>query len=95
MPLDLFLQLLGAQGFVDISGCITKNSIPLADWYYKTNDASVVDSVRVIDTNQDETNELKLLLLIHNIPVHLLPEDDEESIDLFEYFHKQIGDDND
>ena len=94
MPLELFLQLLVAQGFVDISGCITKNSIPLADWYYKTNDTSVVDSVRVIDADQDETNELKLLLLIHNIPVHLLAEDDTESIDMYEYFRTQMSDDD-
>ena len=95
MHLRVFLELLKAQGFTEVSGCITKNSIPLGDWYYKFNDEAAVDSVRVIDADQDETNELKLLLLIHNIPVHLLPEDDKESLDMFEYFHKQIGDDND
>lgn len=89
MHLKVFLQLLKAQGFVDVSGCITKNSIPLGDWYYKFNDEAAVDSVRVIDADQDETNELKLLLLIHNIPVHLIDEKDEDAISMFEYFHEQ------
>lgn len=86
MDFQEFYTLLTEHGFSDVGGCISKNGQPLGDWYYHVDDTTVVDSVRIIDVNNEETKELKLLMLIHNMPVHMLEPDESESEDLYDHF---------
>lgn len=90
MDFQEFYTLLTEHGFSDVGGCISKNGQPLGDWYYHTNDTSIVDSVRIIDVDNDETKELKLLMLIHNMPVHMLLDDDSEAADLYDHYEMWV-----